>query len=159
MVKSDLYGHSNKLDIPTVTLEKETQAQRQHGLLCKRMYHAYCLTKLRTTQISFWILSKCKWGSLLLIYFPDPLHCTLSHAGCPFLSLATYLPPHIQLNQSGIWGPRLQSITTQISAEAFDIESFVKSVQMAEGRYPCAIGHIHVEISAQGGLSWCSPTY
>lgn len=68
-------------------------------------------------------------------------------------------PPYIQLNQSGIWGPHFQSITTQISAGAFDIESFVKSVQMAGGRYPCAIGHIHVEISAQGGLSWRSPTY
>lgn len=68
-------------------------------------------------------------------------------------------PPSIQLNQSGIWGPHFQSITTQISAEAFDIESFVKSVQMAGGRYPCAIGHILMEISAQGGLSRRFPAY
>lgn len=126
----------------------------------KKKRCTHCEKKMPISQIPFWILLKCKWSSHT-VYFPYLLNHRLAHSlvACPSFTLYTaYLIPRILLNQSGIWEPHFQSITTQIRAEAFDIESFVKSVQMAGGWYHHAKGHIHVEISAVGGLSWCSQT-
>lgn len=94
MVKSNLHGHTNKLDILTVALEKETETQRWHGCFCKKKYtiHIVCRNCI-SRKISIGILSECKWGRVLSC-ISQISHTALS---LPLLLavLSSHLPQHI----------------------------------------------------------------
>lgn len=93
MVKSNLHGHTNKLDILKVALEKETATQRWHVWFCKKKkIHDYCVEEVHVSQNSILNYLKLYKRQSSLVYFPDHLHSTLLLA-----VLSSHLPQHISL--------------------------------------------------------------
>lgn len=118
MVKSNLHGRTNKLDILTDALKTETKTQRWHGWFCKKEIYIHLPPNIYILYAGIAYLTKfrsefsqsaneaefCRFPRSPALYFLSlSLSCWLSFA----LTCNTISLPYIQLNQSGIWGASL----------------------------------------------------
>lgn len=129
MAKSNLYGHSNKLDIPTATLERETETRGGHGLLCTiftvrvvwwnlpNFILNSLKVQMRPSAVSIFPRSPALYALTCWLSFPLTRHISPSpHPAKPIRDLRASPPINYDPNQCrGLW----YRIICQISADGW----------------------------------------